>query len=202
MGRRSSHTPEELRALILDVSTSLICEGGIGSFSAREVARRIGYSPGTIYNVFHNLDELILVIEGRLLDELAFELDKVSIELNTSDRVLALAHTYLNFTAMKPKLWNLLFEHHVTDEANLPDWYKAKLDGLMGRFMDAILPLMPTAEILDVKRSAHVLWAGLHGISSLATAHKLTNITSESAVMLVDHLVCTYLAGLKNTTNK
>lgn len=202
MGRRSSHTPEQLRELILEVSTRLISDGGMGSFSAREVAKQVGYSPGTIYNVFHNLDELLLIIEGRLLDELAQELDKVSPELNITDKVLALAHTYLNFTASKPRLWNLLFEHHFSDEANLPDWYRAKLDGLMNKFTDAITPLMPSAAILDVKRSAHVLWAGLHGISSLATAQKLTNITSESAVMLVDHLVCTYLSGLKNFTTQ
>ena len=144
MGRRSSHTPEELRQLILEVSTTLISDGGMVAFSAREVARRIGYSAGTIYNVFHNLDELLLIIQGRLLDELSEELDKVSSELNVSDKVLALAHTYLNFTATKPRL---------------------------------------------------------HGISSLATAQKLTNITSESAVMLVDHLVCTFLNGLKSSSS-
>ncbi|MFM7084014.1 MAG: TetR/AcrR family transcriptional regulator [Hyphomicrobium sp.] len=201
MGRRSSHTPEQLRELILEVSTKMISDEGIVAFSAREVARQIGYSPGTIYNVFHNLDELLLIIEGRLLDELAVDLDKVSSELSISDKVLALAHTYLNFTATKPKLWNLLFEHHLQDEANVPDWYRQKLDGLMSKFIDAILPLMPSSSGIEVKRSAHVLWAGLHGISSLATAHKLTNITSESAVMLVDHLVCTFLAGLKNSTD-
>lgn len=78
----------------------------------------------------------------------------------------------------------------------MPDWYKAKLDSLMAKVMDAILPLMPSASVDDVKRSAQVLWAGLHGISSLATAEKLSNITSENAVMLVDQLVCTYINGL------
>ena len=58
MGRRSSHTAEELRELILDASTALISEGGLASLSAREVARRIGYSPGTLYNVFENLDDV------------------------------------------------------------------------------------------------------------------------------------------------
>jgi hypothetical protein len=41
-----------------------------------------------------------------------------------------------------------------------------------------------------------VLWAGVHGITSLSTADKLSVVTSESASRLIDDLVATYLAGL------
>ena len=46
------------------------------------------------------------------------------------------------------------------------------------------------------QRAARVLWAGVHGITSLSTADKLSNITSEAAGPLVHDLVSTYLAGL------
>lgn len=201
MGRRSSHTADELRELILESSTALISEGGLASLSAREVARRIEYSPGTLYNVFANLDDLVLTIEGRLLDRLAAELDKVSgsstDNVTAEDRVLALARTYLRFTAAHPKLWNLLFEHHLPPGRDIPGWYQQKLDGLMTRVADAVAPLIPEASPEEAKRSASVLWAGVHGITSLATADKLSIITSDGAAPLVDLLVKTYLAGLK-----
>jgi hypothetical protein len=41
-----------------------------------------------------------------------------------------------------------------------------------------------------------VLWAGVHGITSLSTADKLSVVTTESANRLIDDLVGTYLAGL------
>ncbi len=41
-----------------------------------------------------------------------------------------------------------------------------------------------------------MLWAGVHGITSLSTADKLSVVTTESANRLVDDLVTTYLAGL------
>ena len=47
-------------------------------------------------------------------------------------------------------------------------------------------------------RAARVLWAGVHGITSLSTADKLSVVTTESANRLVDDLVRTYLAGLAN----
>jgi hypothetical protein len=41
-----------------------------------------------------------------------------------------------------------------------------------------------------------VLWAGVHGITSLSTADKLSVVTTETANRLVTDLVATYLAGL------
>ncbi|MCU0731559.1 MAG: TetR/AcrR family transcriptional regulator [Hyphomonas sp.] len=196
MGRRSSHTAEELRELILDASTGLISEGGLASLSAREVARRIGYSPGTLYNVFENLDDLVLNIEARMIDRLSIELDEVPASGSPSERAMALGRAYLRFTSANPKLWNLLFEHHLPPGRDIPSWYQQRLDGLMKRVEDVVAPLMPDASPEDVKRSAHVLWAGVHGITSLATADKLSVVTSQGAAPLVDLLISTYLAGL------
>jgi AcrR family transcriptional regulator len=196
MGRRSSHTAEELRELILDASTGLISEGGLASLSAREVARRIGYSPGTLYNVFENLDDLVLNIEARMIDRLSIELDEVPANGSPSERAMALGRAYLRFTSANPKLWNLLFEHHLPPGRDIPSWYQQRLDGLMKRVEDVVAPLMPDASPEDVKRSAHVLWAGVHGITSLATADKLSVVTSQGAAPLVDLLISTYLAGL------
>ena len=197
MGRRSSHTAEELRELILEASTALISEGGLCSLSAREVARRIGYSPGTLYNVFENLDDLILTIEGRLIDGLAAELDQVLSIGSPKEKALALGRVYIKYTSEKPKLWNLLFEHHLPAGREVPAWYQQKIDGIMARVEAAIAPMMPNSKPELVKRTAQVLWAGVHGITSLATADKLSIAKSEGAGPLVDNLIITYLAGLK-----
>ncbi len=198
MGRRSSHTPEELRELILNASTELISEGGLASLSAREIARRINYSPGTLYNVFENLDDLVLTIEGRLIDGLALELDKVPLQSAPMEQALAMGRAYLNYTSKQPKLWNLLFEHHLPAGREVPLWYQQKLDAVMQRVEAVVAPMMPHSKPDDITRSAHVLWAGVHGITSLATADKLAIVTSEGAGPLVDLLISVYLVGTKN----
>src|SRR5258706_11741145 len=65
MGRRSDHSHQELEELILAEGHRLMAETGYARFSAREVAKRIGYSIGTIYNVFGSLDALLLAINRR-----------------------------------------------------------------------------------------------------------------------------------------
>lgn len=196
MGRRSVHTADELRELILNASTELIESAGFTGLSAREIARRIDYSPGTLYNVFENLDDLVLTIEGRLLDRLSAALAEVPKGGDPSARVHRLAERYMEFTHENPKLWNLLFEHHLPAGSAVPAWYQQKLEGLMHEVEQALAPMMQGADPQSLKRSARVLWAGVHGITSLSTADKLSIISTDSARALLDDLVRTYLAGL------
>jgi AcrR family transcriptional regulator len=197
MGRRSSHTPQQLRELILEAAYAIIEVHGLAGLSAREIARRISYSPGTIYNMFDNLDDVVLRIEARVLDALDERLAAVFLEPGPDrEKVKKLAQAYLAFTHEKPKLWNLLFEHHLPAGTELPEWYQQKLEGLLIRVEQALAPLLPHAAEAERKRVARVLWAGVHGITSLSTADKLSIVTTEAAGRLVDDLVSTYLAGL------
>ncbi len=198
MGRRSTHTPQQLRELILEAAQEIIQSQGLAGLSAREIARRINYSPGTIYNMFQNLDDVVLNVEARVLDALDARLTAVlKSDGDTTGRIERLAHAYLSFTQENPRLWNLLFEHHMPAGTDLPSWYQQKLEGLMGRVEEALAPLFPAGREADRQRAARVLWAGVHGITSLSTADKLSIVTTEGANRLIDDLVGTYLAGLR-----
>lgn len=196
MGRRSTHTPEQLRHLILDAAQSIIETNGLAGLSAREIARRIGYSPGTIYNMFHNLDDVVLHVEARVLDALDQRITSAGEQGTTEEKISRLAETYLAFTSENPKLWNLLFEHYMPGGADTPPWYQQKLELLMTRVEAAMAPLFPPEDSVSLQRSARVLWAGVHGITSLSTANKLSNVTTEAAAYLVKDLIYNYLAGL------
>ena len=180
MGRRSTHTPQQLRELILDAAQDIIQVQGLAGLSAREIARRIEYSPGTIYNMFENLDDVVLHVEARVLDALDKRLSALLQDGNAIGKASRLAQAYLAFTHENPRLWNLLFEHHLPAGADLPSWYQQKLEGLMGRVEEALAALFPPGREADRQRAARVLWAGVHGITSLSTADKLSVVTTES----------------------
>jgi AcrR family transcriptional regulator len=196
MGRRSTHTSDELRELILKATTELIETDGLSGLSARVIARKIQYSPGTLYNVFQNLDDLILTIEGRLLDGLGDALRQVPASDSPSQHLKMLAGSYLKYTHQNPKLWNLLFEHHIQSDMEIPDWYDAKLTCLMAMVEADVRRICPNSSDDEINRSSRVLWAGVQGITSLSTADKLSLVTTETAGPLVDDLIDTYIKGL------
>lgn len=194
--RRPKHSQDELRELILSAATALIEEGGLDALSAREVARRIGYSPGTLYNVFKDRDEIVLTIESRLLDGLAAHLDGIKRQNGPREQVMALADAYLDFTRANPNLWKILFVHSLGNSVDPPDWYQEKIDTLLMRLEDALRPAGDDGELATPSLNARVLWASVHGITSLPVAGKLNGLTNEAMHKLVETLVATYLDGL------
>jgi AcrR family transcriptional regulator len=198
MGRRSIHTPEELRELIIQAATEIVEQHGLEGLSAREIAKRIGYSPGTLYNVFENLDDLLLTIEARLLDRLAERLAKTDPSGTPQQRLRRLAGAYFAFTQERPKLWNLLIEHRIPAGREVPVWYQTKLESLLAPLEEALAPLLEERDAGAQKRAARTLWASLHGMTSLTTANKLSPLTAHAGRSLVDDLVATYLAGLEH----
>lgn len=196
MPRRPTLTPDELREKIVAVATEIIQERGLQAFTAREIARLIKYSPGTIYNVFRNLDAIILAIEGRLLERLEAQLRAIPNNGDARLHLLEVADSYVAFTHENSRLWNLMFEHRMSKGQKAPEEHQKRLDGLLQIIEEALALVMTNADEKDVKRSARVLWASVHGITSLSTTDKLSNVTSDTAQPLVRDLVATYLNGL------
>jgi AcrR family transcriptional regulator len=196
MGRRSIHSPEELRELIVHATTEIIEQDGLQGLSAREIAKRIGYSPGTLYNVFENLDDILLTIEARLLDRLAERLTETDASGTPQERLLRLTEAYVAFTQERPKLWNLLVEHRLPAGQDVPVWYQTKVESLVAPLEEALAPLLDQKDRSAQKRAARTLWAGVHGMTSLSTAAKLAPVSGRAGAALVDDLVSTYLAGL------
>jgi len=197
MGRRSIHSPEELRELIIQATTEIVEQDGLEGLSAREIAKRIGYSPGTLYNAFENLDDILLTIEARLLDRLAERLAKTDTSGSPQERLRRLTDAYFTFTQEQPNLWNLLGEHRLPAGQKLPEWYQAKLESLLLPLEEALAPLLIDGRDSDAhKRAARALWASVHGMTSLSTTAKLSPVTGRAGAALLDDLVSTYLAGL------
>ena len=131
MGRRSDHSRAELEALILEAGEAHLAEVGFARFSAREVAKRIGYSVGTLYNVFESHDRLVLAINARTLrlwaDALAERLGRAG-----QDRIGALVNGYFDFAEANPNRWMALYDHRMPAGEPLTEDFQEAFGGLIG----------------------------------------------------------------------
>ncbi|WP_174292068.1 TetR/AcrR family transcriptional regulator [Sphingomonas bacterium] len=120
MGRRSDHTRDELEELILAAGHALMAEQGFARFSAREVAKRIGYSVGTVYNVFGSADALVLAINTRTFGLWADHL-RAALAVAGDDRIRALVEAYFAFAGDHPNLWTAIYDHRLPVGMAMPD---------------------------------------------------------------------------------
>lgn len=200
MARRSDHSREELRDLALAAAREIAETEGLRGLTARAVAGRIGYSVGTLYNVYATLDDLIVAVNGATLDALKDRLQTAIKAVRGDDPEIvlpALGTAYIGFIDDHPNLWDILFEHRLPPGRRLPAWYDEKLAGLLGLLEDALSPLFPASQRAERARAARVLWCGMHGICSLARSGKLGIVTGESVTAMADQLIATFTAGLK-----
>lgn len=130
MGRRSDHSRAELEELILSAGEAHMAEAGFAGFSAREVAKRVGYSIGTIYNVFGSHDRLTLAINARTLRSWAAFL-QVRLEAQVEDRIATLVHGYFDFAAENRNRWMALYDHRMVRDESLPDFFIAAFNALI-----------------------------------------------------------------------
>ena len=193
MARRSDHAPEELKRLALEAARGLVAEEGLRGLTVRRVAERIGYAPGTLYNLFANLDDLIVQINAATLDALAAELVEAA-KVELAKRPERLVEAYFDFVESRPRLWSLLFEHRLPEGVDLPDWYRPKLAALISLVAEALGPLMPESSTEARQAATVTMWAGLHGISTLAVTSKLT-LVAETEPRALGHLLVRRMLG-------
>ena len=162
MGRRSDHTRDELRALLISEGHKLLAEQGLARFSGREVAKRAGYTVGTIYNVFGSLDRLIAAINSRTFSLWA-EFLRERLARSGEDRIRSLVEGYFDFALANPNLWSAIYDHRLAEGEDMDEsdhLQRAALTEIVELEVRAALrdPNMP-----DAARFARSLIATVHG---------------------------------------
>jgi AcrR family transcriptional regulator len=194
MARRSDHTREELKEMAIQAGVQLIESVGFKAFSARQVATRIGYTIGTIYNVFGTHDNLMLNINATTLDRW-FEGMEGAVTANGVEGLIQMARYYIRFSREHSGIWTALFEHHMEKDAGLPDWYQAKMQRFFALVARLVMPLMGGDPHRAVSAS-HILWSGIHGIAILSLSGKLELVGTEAAETLAERFIRDYVRGV------
>ena len=196
MARRSDHSREELREMAITAAEQIVVEQGYEGLSARKVATAIGYTVGTLYLVFENLDDLILNINARTLDRLHARMKESQAECgHAGDCLLQLGQVYIRFADEDPHRWAMVFEHRLTDDQAAPAWYQEKITRMFALVEEGLEPLAGGHTRDEITQASRALWGGVHGICILALAGNLGIAGVESVQDLTKTLITNYLSG-------
>ncbi|MFM6854676.1 MAG: TetR/AcrR family transcriptional regulator [Sphingopyxis sp.] len=153
-----------MRDIIISAGHRQMQEVGFAHFSAREVAKRVGYSIGTVYNVFGSYDGLILAINGRTLD---LWLDYLQARLCAphmdGDRLARAIDAYFEFAVINRHTWAALYDFRLPDDVAAPDDYHARVDAIMAVVEHEVAAALPHAHREDAAELTRSLLAMVHG---------------------------------------
>ena len=172
-----------LRERLIDVAERTIAANGLAGLRARDLAREAGCAVGTIYNVFEDLDELILCVGLRTLAILDTALGAVRLPStpygsteDAADDLARLALAYLEFAAEHAVRWRALFEHRMSEARPLPQWFVDQQHQLFAQVERPLVTLLPDLDPGARRILARTLFSAVHGIVALGLEEKLASL--------------------------
>lgn len=139
-----------------------IAQVGFAKFSAREVAKAIGYSIGTLYNVFGSYDQLILAINGRTLDLWLADLE-AHLAGRREDRLRAAIDAYFDFALTHRNAWTALYDFRLPENEIMPEEYQRKVTAITAVVVREIATELPAEHAGKAPALARSLLATVHG---------------------------------------
>lgn len=166
---------DRMRARLLEVAEAIIASDGFTAVQARRVAAAAPCAIGTIYNIYRDIDGLILAANTRTLADLAVALTaahQAAAGLDLEARLMALAVAYLDFATGATRRWRAVFEHHLPADYPLAPSYTADRRRLLGLIESEIGETGPSdpAQRYDAARA---LFSATHGNVLLSLDAKL-----------------------------
>lgn len=192
---------KDLKASLIDAAERMIAEEGLKSLRARDLATAAGCSVGQIYNVFADLDTLILEVNARTLALLEAALSRrragsVAGEGGAGPKIVALAAAYLSFADDHRRRWRALFEHGMAGGGALPAWYAAERARLFAAIEDPLAILLPHCPEAERRLLARTLFSATHGMVDLGLDEKLDALPMQVLRVQLETVVAAMLRGL------
>ena len=201
MARRSEHSQEEIKEMVLQAAETIVIEEGFPALKVRKIAMEIGYTVGSIYMVFDNMADLIMHVKERTLDDLSVQLDKTVDRYDSPEQCITeLAMAYLSFASQNYHRWSMIFEQCLNEEAKIPDWYQQKVNQMFVRIDELFMQLSPDKSAEQTHLAARALWSGVHGVCMLSLTGKLDLVGVSNIENIVVLLVENFMNGWMNST--
>lgn len=182
--------------MALAATEEIVATQGYQALSARKVSGAIGYTVGTLYLVFDNLDDLILQVNGRALDRLHQQIMADQAHCHDPQAsLMQLGHSYIRFADTEPHAWELIFEHRLADDQETPAWFQEKVAHMFALVEERLAPLAGGRSAKEIAQAARALWGGVHGICMLAITDTLGVAGVDSVQEITHSLMSNFLKG-------
>lgn len=173
MARRSDHTREELRNLILESARRIVRSYGIETLTARKIAAGTGYTVGTIYQHFEGMDDLVHQLNGGTLQSLHTQCAELELNGSPGENLTTLANSFVEFAEARGNEWEAVISYRYGPDHEWSEDYDISVSSLLGLMGKATASLYSDDKKAQQIRDMRLLWISLYGAFALNTAGRL-----------------------------
>lgn len=192
----------DLRTKLIEAAEAVIAANGLAALKARDLAKAAGCALGAIYNVFDDMDALILAVNARTLGRLDAALGEAANEAQDRlSRPQAIAQLqrlgliYLRFAATNWHAWAALFQHRMSPEKPVPDWTLSRPQELFAHIEAPLEAIAPEFDADARKLFARTLFSAIHGIVLLGLEERPVAVQPKDLEDQISFFVAAVLQG-------
>jgi len=158
-----------LREELVSSANRRIGDDGLTNLRARDLAKDAGCALGAIYNIFNDLDQLVLTVNSLTFQKLGAA---VAEELSAApedpiEQLVVMAQSYHHFAADNYNHWRALFDVNRAEGEGAPDWYLQEMAQLFSYIHAPLSVLKPGLGPKDLDLLTRALFSSVHGIVAL-----------------------------------
>jgi AcrR family transcriptional regulator len=200
MGRRSDHSRLELTGLIIHAAHGIILQNGAQELTVRRLAAEIGYSPGTIYNIFKNIDDVLLHVAGRALEGLLNQVALQDLPTDPAEALHCMAKIYFHYAKEHAHAWRLVITPDRPEGHRYPLWYRYTVLRVLQRLEAALVPWFGVRPSEARRRAALTLFSSMQGICAITHSGPFIQSPDVTGIALAKELIDAFIAKWNSTS--
>jgi AcrR family transcriptional regulator len=200
---RKERQKDEIKNAILEASLKLFHEEGYSNITMRQIAKKIEYSPTTIYLYFKNKDDIFYELHNLGFKKFAESQQKLAGISDPFERLMQHAHTYIHFAIENPEYYDIMFIMR-----NIGLYLKENKDWSHGErtynfLRNNIEECMKAGYFPNhsVDVVAFAMWSYVHGIAAIVIRGRSVNIPEAQINILMQKAV-EFIHDLSKLTKK
>ena len=192
MERATKDRRDDLRNTLTDIAERMVAETGAASVKARPLAEAAGCSVGAIYNVFTDLDALLMAVNGRTFRRLGAHVSAAlqRVEASPQERLVIMGHAYLDFASQHTNAWRALFDLRMSTDMEVPGWYLQELAAVFALIAGPLRDIFPSWSDERIDLMTRALFSSVHGIVLLGLEKRISGVP----LAQVEDMIATVLA--------
>jgi AcrR family transcriptional regulator len=180
-----------LRDTLIHHAERRIEADGLKNLRARDLARDAGCALGAIYNVFGDLNDLVLTVNARTFHRLGAAVAETLADApqDATEQLILMSHAYHRFAAENFNLWRALFDIERPAGEAAPDWYLAEM-GQLFAYIDAPLSVIfPDHSAEKRALLTKALFSSVHGIVLLGLDEPSAGVSAAQLDQMISIII-------------